>query len=159
MEKIKRVKIKLKFKNIFKVLLLAIIVFFIVYALLNKRINNIYISGNNLLKEQDVLETIGFENYLKYYQINTGKIEKRLKTNSIIEKVKVKKNFFSITIELSEYKALWYQEHNQSIMLSNGQSIVSDDNILGLPSLINEIDEQYGEEDFVYNIEDYYTVE
>lgn len=141
MKKVKRVRIK--FKSVITLLFGIIIGVFITYTILNKRINNIYISGNNLLQEQDVLELMGFDNYLKYHEIDTKKIEKRLKSSLIIEDVKVRKSLFSLKIELNEYQAMWYQEHDGNLMLSSGEAINLSRKILGIPTLIKEIDEEY----------------
>lgn len=141
MKKVKRVRIK--FKNVIMLLLLLIVIVVTTYTLLNKKINNIYISGNKILKEQDILELFGFNNYLKFYEIDTNKIEKRLKSSLIIEDADVKKSLFSINITLTEYQALWYQEHDNSLMLSSGESINLSNKILGIPTLVNEINDEY----------------
>ena len=141
MKKVKRVKIK--FKNLFVFMIVIFFVIMIVYCIMNKKINNIYISGNVILEEQEVLELINFEDYLKYYQISERKIENRLKTSLVVESVDVKKSLFSLCINLKEYKTLWYQEHDNSVMLSSGESINLDNKVLGIPSFINEIDDKY----------------
>ena len=110
---------------------------------MNKRINNIYISGNYYLQEQDILELMNYDNYLKYYEINPSALEKRLKTSLLIEYVSIKKSLFSLKISLTEYKILWYQEYDNNIMLSSGKSIYCEDDILGIPTLINEIADDY----------------
>ena len=141
MKKVKRVKIK--FKNVFVFILMIIVSVVLGYCILNKKVNNIYISGNIILSEQEILELINFDDYLKYYQINPRKIENRLKTSLVVESVDVKKSLNSINISLKEYKALCYQEHDNSVMLSSGESINLDNKILGIPSLINDIDDDY----------------
>jgi len=141
MKKVKRVRIK--FKNVITLLLIIIIGIFNIYMILNKKINNIYISGNNILKEQDVLELIGFNDYMKYREIDSKKIEKRLKSSLIVEEVKVKKNLFSLSILLTEYRPMWYQEHDNKLMLSSGEAINLSNKVLGIPVLFKEIDENY----------------
>jgi len=141
MKKVKRVRIK--FKNVITLLLIIIIGIFNIYIILNKKINNIYISGNNILKEQDVLELIGFNDYMKYREIDSKKIEKRLKSSLIVEEVKVKKNLFSLSILLTEYRPMWYQEHDNKLMLSSGEAINLSNKVLGIPVLFKEIDENY----------------
>ncbi len=154
MKKVKRVKIK--FKNVFISLILIFSLIVIFYILLNKKINNIYIMGNEILKEQEILELIDFKDYLKYYQINPKKMEKRLKTSLFIESVNVDKSLFSLNIKIEEYKALWYQEYDNSIMLSSGESVNVDRKLLGIPSLVNEINLEYKQKfiDEISKIED-----
>lgn len=141
MKKIKRVKIKLK--NIIISLFSLIVIGLITYFILNKEINNIYITGNSILSEQDILELIGFKDYWKFYKIDNNKIEKRMKSSLLIKDIDVSKNLFSLKIELSEYKILWYQEYNDSYMLSSGETISLSKKIFGIPTLINQIDEKY----------------
>lgn len=141
MKKVKRVRIK--FKNVFLSLLGIGSIIFTIYLLLNKEINNIYISGNNILEEQEILELIDFDKYLKYYEINSNKIEKRLKTSLLINKANVKKSFFALEIDILEYKPLWIQENDNSIMLSSGETVNLDKKLLGIPSMTNEIENEY----------------
>lgn len=141
MKKVKRIKIK--FKNVFIFLIVILGIGLIGYFLLNKKINNIYIIGNEIIEEQDILELIDFNEYLKYYQISPKKIENRLKTNLIIEEANVKKSLFSIKINIKEEKILWYQEDSSSVMLSSGKMVTLDKKVLGIPSLINQIDSVY----------------
>ena len=66
-----------------------------------------------------------------------------MKSSLLIKDVEVKKSLFSLKINLSEYQAVWYQEHDDSLMLSSGESIKLSNKILGMPTLINQIDEEY----------------
>lgn len=141
MKKIKRVKIK--FKNLFLVLIILFILSFIGYKIMTKKINNIYINGNDLLSEQEVLELIDFTEYLEYYKIKPKKIAKRLKTSSLIEEANISKSLFAITIDIKEYKTLWYQESDNKVMLSSKEIVKLEEKILGIPTLINEIDYRY----------------
>ena len=143
MKKVKRVKIKFKVKNIFILLLIIGTISLFSYILLSKRINNIYVIGNNYLSEQDVLEIIDYDNYLKYYQINTINLEKRLKTSLLIKDVSVSKTLFSLTIKIEEHRILWQQEYDGNLMLSSGETIYLDEKVLGIPNLMNVIDEEY----------------
>ena len=143
MKKRKRVKIKLKFKNImiFLISILSITLFF--YVILNKKINNIYINGNSFLKEYEILELMDYNDYKKYYEININKLEKRLKTSPFIKDVNIKKNLFSLKIDILEYKVLWYQEQDSSVVLENGENVYLEKRILGIPSLINQVNKEY----------------
>lgn len=146
MKKVKRVKLKLKNAVIFLIVVITIGV--IGYFLANKKINNIYIKGNSILSEQDIIELLNLNDYEKYYQISTNSYEKRLKTSPLIDKARVKKSLFAVTIDILEYDVLWYQEYDNSIVLSNGKGIYFDDKVLGIPAVINQIDEVYYD-DFV----------
>ena len=143
MKKVKRVKFKLKLKNVLIFLVIVFVSGLVIYSLANKRINNIYIKGNNVLREQDILELLDLNDYKKYYQISTNSYEKRLKTSPLIKEVKVKKTLLSLSIDVLEYDILWYQEYDDSVVLSNGESVYLEEKVLGVPVVINQVDVAY----------------
>ena len=105
------------------------------------KIKNIYVSGNNTLKDQEIIELAGINNYPNLFQISSKKIEKKIKLNPLIDSVKVKKTFLGkITINIKEYNLLLKNEIDNTIYLDNGQKITNDINIIGLPTLTNDVD-------------------
>ena len=98
--------------------------------------------NNNYLKESDILSLAGLDNYPKVYQVSTSKIRKRLLASPFIKDAKVSCNLFSITINISEYQILWYQEFDNSVMLSSKENVLVSKNMLGLPVLTNQLSEQ-----------------
>jgi len=141
MKKVKRVRIK--FKNVLIFIGILGLLISTICLFMGKKINNIYITGNVNLREQDIIELLRIDDYPKYYQISSSLYEKRLKTSPLIKNAKIKKSLNSITIEVSEYDILWYQEYNDSYIISNGESIYLDDKILGIPVVVNQVDEDY----------------
>ena len=80
-------------------------------------------------------------NYPNLFQISSRKIEKKIKLNPLIDSVKVKKTFLGkITINIKEYNLLLKNEIDNTIYLDNGQKITNDINIIGLPTLTNDVD-------------------
>ena len=131
-----------KIRKIYKIFGLLVILALFVYGALNIRIKNIYVKGNNILTDQEIIELAGIENYPKLFSIPISKLENKIKLNQIIESVKVKKNLFGrIDIEVLEYNKLLKDEVDNGIYLSNSKKITIDENIIGLPSLINVVDE------------------
>lgn len=143
MKKIKRVKRKIKFKNILILFSFLLIMGTIIYFVLNKEINNIYIYGNNILSEQDILELMDYYDYKKFYQIKTYNLEKRVKINPLIKSVDIKKSLFSLKIKIQEYDVLWYQDYDGKVLLSNLESIYLENRVLGVPILINQVNDEY----------------
>ncbi len=140
MKKTKKEK-RVKKKNgiIFIVICLILV---LSYFILNKKIDCIYVLNNNYLKESDILSLAGLDNYPKVYQVSTSKIRKRLLASPFIKDAKVSCNLFSITINISEYQILWYQEFDNSVMLSSKENVLVSKNMLGLPVLTNQLSEQ-----------------
>ena len=105
------------------------------------KIKNIYVIGNNNLKDQEIIELAGINNYPNLFQTSSRKIEKKIKLNPLIDSVKVKKTFLGkITINIKEYNLLLKNEIDNTIYLDNGQKITNDINIIGLPTLTNDVD-------------------
>lgn len=131
-----------KIKKFFKLIGLLVILALISYLVINIKIKNIYVKGNKILSDQEIIELAGIENYPKLFSISTSKMENKIKLNQVIEKVCVRKNLFGrIDIEVKEYNILLKDEVDNGIYLSNNKKITMDENIIGIPSLINVVDE------------------
>ena len=134
-------KKKNKKKIILKILIIIIILGSLIFYFKNMKIKNIYVTGNNNLKDQEIIELAGINNYPNLFQISSRKIEKKIKLNPLIDSVKVKKTFFGkITINIKEYNLLLKNEIDNTIYLDNGLKIANDINIIGLPTLTNDVD-------------------
>ena len=134
-------KKKNKKKIILKILIIIIILGSLIFYFKNMKIKNIYVTGNNTLKDQEIIELAGINNYPNLFQISSKKIEKKIKLNPLIDSVKVKKTFLGkITINIKEYNLLLKNEIDNTIYLDNGQKIANDINIIGLPTLTNDVD-------------------
>ena len=134
-------KKKNKKKIILKILIIIIILGSLIFYFKNMKIKNIYVIGNNNLKDQEIIELAGINNYPNLFQISSKKIEKKIKLNPLIDSVKVKKTFLGkITINIKEHNLLLKNEIDNTIYLDNGQKITNDINIIGLPTLTNDVD-------------------
>lgn len=134
-------KKKNKKKIILKILIIIIILGSLIFYFKNMKIKNIYVTGNNTLKDQEIIELAGINNYPNLFQTSSRKIEKKIKLNPLIASVKVKKTFLGkITINIKEYNLLLKNEIDNTIYLDNGQKITNDINIIGLPTLTNDVD-------------------
>ena len=143
MKKGKKVKVKVKFKNVLLFLVFIIILVLGVYFILNKKINTFYVTGNSVLKEQEVLVLSGIYDENKFYQITKNKIIKRLRSNPLIKSVKIKKSLTSVEIIIEEYDILAYTEYDSSILLSSKEKVYVDKKPLGIPILANQVDSDY----------------
>ena len=131
-----RIKFK-KFIIIFIIILLAVLVFFL-YRLI--KVKNIYVKGNNLLKEYEIIELASLKDYPYLYQVNSKKVENDIKTNPLVKNVKIKKTLLGkITIIIEENRIL-YQDKDGKYALSNNEKIDLEKSLLGIPTLINDPD-------------------
>lgn len=136
-KKRKRIKV---FAVLIALLLLSAVIY-IGYILLDMPIRNIVIKGTTILKDQDIIEKAGIEDYPSFLRISTNKIKKTLEKDPYVEKATVKKLIFNkLVIEIKENKVLYVDSKTNTQVLSDGVSIEKDDNSLGCAILINDID-------------------
>lgn len=137
----KNKKRKLNKKRVFKVLFILIVIFIFFYKLFNTNITNIYISGNNYLKDQEIIDISKLDKYPLSIKNTSGKIEKRLENKTLILSAKVKKNILlnEVYIEVKENYPLFYYE-------KDGKTILYDEtkynDKLSSPILINYVKEE-----------------
>lgn len=140
---VKKVK-KKKIRIIPCILLILVLCFFylLFYLFYNIPVQNIFIYGNELLNDQEIIDTANLSDYPKYYEFSKKKIKKELEKNPYIEKVKVKRNFFHvIKIYVTEYKILLYEYSSNQYILSNGEKVSTTDKNenRGYPTLVNYV--------------------
>jgi len=132
---------KNKKRKFLKFLGCLVILGVIVYIVINIKIKNIYVKGNKILSDQEIIELAGIENYPKLFSIPIVKLENKIKLNRLVSKVKVRKNIFGrVDIEVSEYNILLKDEVSKNVYLSNGENVTLDEEIVGVPTLINVVD-------------------
>lgn len=128
-----------KGKVIFLVIPLLITILVCYFTLLDHRIRGIYIKGNNILTDSEVIELASIENYPNFYTTSRSKIKKNLKKNPYVKDVKISKKFFhEIHIQITEYRPLFVYAETGNIVLETKEE-VSNDKKLILPVLINYV--------------------
>ena len=143
MTKKRKKRRKLKVKNIIIFIVLLIILALSVYYLINMPIKNIYIEGNIIITDNDIIQESEINTYPSFFLTSSFKIEHKLKKNKIIKNVKVIKKIGNIIIiKIEEYKPIAIIEEKNQVILSNG--IITDNiyNIVDSPNIINSIDEK-----------------
>ena len=136
-KKKKKVKRKISKKKIFVFLIFIIIIIFII-KLFNTNITNIYISGNEYLTDQEIIDIAKLSNYPNTINNLSFKIKKRLEKHAYIYKVKVSKNILlnKVYIEVEENYPLFYSTVDKKTILYNGEKV--DDELTSMV-LINTI--------------------
>lgn len=135
--KSKTKKRKIRYDRI--IIFLGIIIFIVLCFtyILNVKISNIYVSGNEYLTEQQIIEIAGISDYPSTLQNLSFQIIERLKNDILIKDSKVvKKGFTKVYIEVEENRPLFYYEYNNKTILLDGQT-VSDK--YSVPTVINYI--------------------
>lgn len=137
----KKVKRKINYKSIIIILVVLAILALIVFLYCSLRVKTIYVTGNKILKENEILEKTNLLNYPRLVEVSSSDIVNELKKNKLINNVKVNKSLSGkVVIEISENKIL-YQDTNGKYMLSNKEEVRLDETYLGVPLLINDCNE------------------
>ena len=119
----KKKKRKISFLKILIVFLL--IYLFIVggYKLITINIKNIYVIGNNYIKDKYIIEKAGLTNYPPFFLTTRSSIKKKLLNYDEILNVNVKKKLFSVYLYVDENIPLFYNKNSNKIVLKNGKEI------------------------------------
>ncbi len=138
----KKVKRKLNFKKLFIFILIIYLIYCAIIYFIKKPIKNIIISGNNLVKDVLIIEKAKLKNYPPMFNVKNKQIKKRILEIPYIEEVTIKKNLnYQLEINIKESTPIMLSKHLEKIVLSSGKMIPKDDEILGLPILINMVPE------------------
>ena len=138
MGKSKNRKRKLNKKRLFIVLILFFLLSFIIVKVFNSNIKNIYVKGNELLTDQEIIDIAGIEDYPSSINNLSVTLESRLRKNQyILEADVTKSNLTSkITIEVKEnYPLFYYQTENKTILYNKDKVTEK----FTTPTVINQI--------------------
>lgn len=131
-------KKKLRVKVLLKLILFVCLVAFSINYIKDLKIKNIYITGNNNIKDVTIIETLGIKDYPKMISLKPKKLEEKLKTLPLVDHVNIKRNIFGkLTIEIEETKLLFFYKYNNKYITANNKSIEDNISYIGVPTLIN----------------------
>ena len=141
MEKVKRVKKKkLNWKALLFLLLIIYLIVMLLYTLFTMPIKNIYITGTKLLTDNEIIEVAEIKDYPAIFGTSTKKLEERIKSLELVEKVEVQKTLTGkLTIEITELSPLFYNRNTNKVVLNNGKEVNNNAEYLGIPTLINYV--------------------
>ncbi len=131
-----------KSKKLGKILIILLIIGLLACYLFTIHIKNIYIKGNNLLSDQEIIELAGIEDYPRLFAISSSNIVSKIKVSPYVESVKITKNLLGrIDINIKEYNILLKNEIDNTIYLSSLEQLSNESNVVGIPTLINDVPE------------------
>lgn len=130
-------KRRFKFKAISMFIILIFLVLIIIKGIIATPVTNIYISGNKLLSDQEIIDIAKLTDYPSTFKNPAILLEKRLKSNNLIYDAEVKKKRLTkVYIEVKENKPLFYNS-------SSGETVLFDktvvDRYLNSAILINYV--------------------
>ncbi len=136
---IKKKKIRLLPFFIF-IIAIAVIVFVCLF-ILDTKVKNIIITGNEILSDDEVIELAGLTDYPSFYKTLNITMKNDISRNSLVKSVDINRSFYHIIeINVEEYEILYKREDNGKYVLENKDEITLDkETPYTIPRLINKI--------------------
>ena len=131
-------KKKLNKKRFYSFIIIFLLLVVFIYKIFNNNIENIYISGNELLTDQEIIDIAKLKNYPNSINNLSYTIKNRLEDNQYILSAKVrKKSFFKkVYIDIKENYPLFYYQTESKTVLYNGDKVSEK---FTVPTVINQI--------------------
>ncbi len=136
---IKKKKLRLLPFLIFIIVITVIV--FVCLFILDTKVKNIIITGNEVLSDDDIIELAGLTDYPSFYKTLNITMKNNIKENPLIKSVDINRSFYHIIeINVNEYEILCKREDNGKYVLENKDEITLDkETPYAIPRLINEI--------------------
>lgn len=143
--KVKKRKLKIKTIIIFLVIIVLVVYscFLLFNFVINDKIKNIYVIGNDILSDDDIMELAKIQDYPKILSISSNEMERRIKTNPFVKEVDVKKRIGNqVYIYIEEYKPLFYNKTNNKLVMENDNEVLLENIFNNIPMLINSVEDE-----------------
>lgn len=136
--KVKVKKRKLKLKRVIFCLLFLGLLGFIFSLVWNMPILNIYIIGNDIVSDKEIIDMAGISDYPSFIRTSDKDIIRGLENNDFIDKVEVEKKLFGkLYIYITEYRVI--SLYNNKLLLSSGKIVDNIYDLYDMPILISDI--------------------
>ena len=113
---------KIRYGRVFIYLVLPIILLILVLSFVHFPIKNIFVTGNSILSDQEIIEIAGISNYPSIFEYTTWEMEERLEKNKYIDTVKIrKKKLKEVYIEVKENIPIFYDVYSNQTAFSDGK--------------------------------------
>lgn len=137
--KVKVKKKKLNLKRILITLLIFLAIFITGNYFINLPIKNIYIIGNEIVSDKEIINLAELDNYPSYIKSYFVNYQKKITKHDYIKNVKIKHNIFGKIYLYIEEKQPLFQYQNK-LVLSTGEIVKNNYNITNIPYIKNDID-------------------
>ena len=115
---VKRKKIKLI--PVLILLLILFLLFIVTYFVINIRIRNIYIHGNDNISDEYIIDYLNISDYPSITTNPAWSMENKLKSSPYITGAKIKKKFFGVLdIEIEENELLFFKKYDNKYVFKD----------------------------------------
>ena len=136
----KKVKVeKLNIPRIIVVLLVIYILGYLCYYIYSSPVHHYEISGNTHISDADILRAADLQDYPSFITLSFKGKEKKIEELDLVKKAKLKYGWnFTIKIIIEENTPVFIKKSNNHVVLADGTEIENTNNIVGIPTLLNE---------------------
>ena len=134
-------KKKLRLLPFFIFIIVIAVIVFVCLFILDTKVKNIIITGNEVLSDDEIIDLAGLTDYPSFYKTLNLTMKNNLKENPLIESVDINRSFYHIIeIDVKEYNILYKREDNGKYVLENKKEVTLDkETPYTIPRLINTI--------------------
>ena len=137
----KKKKRVVKVKNIIILFIGLVFVIGSVYIFLTMPIKNVYIKGNSIVLDDEIMKISTLDTYPSFLLTKKSFVLNKILKNPYIQDVKVKKSFGNVVeLEVVEYQPI--SIIGDKLVLSNGACLDNNYDLLDLPILLSEINDK-----------------
>lgn len=137
-------KCRIRYKRLIVFLLILLVIGLIVFKIFSLKITNIYISGNDYLSDQEIIEIAKIDDYPSAIMTFSSAIEHNIISNSYIKSVDVyKKHLTGVYITVKENKPLFYDDINHRTILEDGSYV---NKVFNVPILMSNVNNEIYDE-------------
>jgi len=136
MEKKVKKRIKIKMLPVIIVLIIALVCYLGYSIMVDLPIKNIYISGNNILSDQEIIDLAKISDYPSFIKTTDKKINNNLKKSPYIKNIKITRKIFNQLYIKVEENIPYFINTDNLLVLSNSKEIENDRSIV-VPTLVN----------------------
>lgn len=137
----KVVKRRLRWQGVFFLAFLCAGIYLLLQILFQVNIRTIKVSGNEYVKDAQIIKSAGFNNEVAYLGFKSREVCNQITSDPLIKSCKIKRKLgFKIEIVVEENAPLFFYATENKIVLSDG-SRVEGNNLYGLATLINFVPE------------------
>lgn len=127
---------KVRYGRVVLFLIIISLFFYLLSHLIDLNIKNIYISGNNLISDYEIIEIAKLEDYPSIFYDLSFNIQNRLEQNIYIKKATVKKKFRKIEIVIEDNYPVLFNSNTGKTIFQNKKELNKE---LNVPILINYV--------------------
>ncbi len=134
--------VKKKKLRVFRILLIFVVLgvlFLAIYFYFHTRIQNIIISGNHYLSDDEIMTEANVIDYPSFASTFSSSLRKKLLACPLLEKVEIQRKFYHVLIiRVKEHQVLFRKLENGRVVLDNQQEVELDQGYT-FPTLMNYV--------------------